>query len=104
MREPRYPRGMLSQVDAALAAHPVEPRDAAAAELARTYAAAIDEGADLSKVGPALLAALEALGLSPRARKAVKTDGQQPAANPLDQLAAARSRKRRPADRDAAAP
>jgi hypothetical protein len=104
MREPRYPRGMLSQVDAALAAHPVEPRDAATAELARTYAAAIDEGADLSKVGPALLAALEALGLSPRARKAVKSDGQQPSANPLDQLAQRRAGRGRPQAVDAAAP
>lgn len=94
---------MLTQVvRESLAAVQVEPRDAAAAELALTYAAAIDEGADLSKVGPALLATLDALGLTPRARKAVKSDGQQPSANPLDQLAARRAGRGRPADRDAA--
>ena len=89
--------------------------DAAAAELALTYARSIDghpsceacgcQGCgDLAKLGPALLAALEALGLTPRARKAVKTDGQQPAANPLDELAAARSRLGRPQAVDTAAP
>lgn len=82
----------------------IEARDQAVAELALTYARAIDAGAeDLSKVGPALLAALEALQLSPRARKAVKT-GDKPAANPLDQLAARRARADRAAPVDAAAP
>lgn len=95
---------LREEVEAALVAQPVEARDAAAAELALTYARAIDDGADLSKVGPALLAALEALGLTPRARKAVKTDGQQPGANPLDQLAAARARRGRPQAVDASAP
>jgi len=88
---------MLTQVAAdALAAAPIEPRDAATAELARTYARAIDRGADLTKVGPALLAALEALGMSPRARSAVRkaaTD-DKPSANPLDQLAERRLRLR----------
>jgi hypothetical protein len=92
-------------VEAALAAQPVEARDGAAAELALTYAADIDSGeGDLAKVGPALLAALDALGLTPRARKAVKTDGQQPSANPLDQLSAARARRGRPQAVDAATP
>ena len=96
---------LREEVQAALAAHPVEPRDAAAAELALAYAADIDSGeGDLAKLGPALLAALDALGLTPRARKAVKSDGQQPAANPLDQLAAARARKGRADDGHAAAP
>jgi hypothetical protein len=95
---------MFTQVEAALAAHPVEARDAAAAELARTYARDIDAGGDLTKLGPALLAALEALGLTPRARKAVKSDGQQPAANPLDQLAARRAGIGRPQAVDATAP
>jgi len=97
---------MLTQVVAdALAAAPVEPRDAATAELARTYARAIDEGADLAKVGPALLAVLEALGMSPRARSAVKkavTDDKS-GANPLDQLAERRRARGAPAV-DAAAP
>lgn len=71
----------------------VEPRDAATATLALTYAAQIEDGSeDLSKLGPPLLAALEALQLSPRARKAVKLD-DKPRVSPLDQLAAARARK-----------
>lgn len=96
---------MLEQVvrESLAAAGPNGPADAAAAELALTYAQQIDEGADLSKLGPALLAALTALGMTPAARKAVKTDGQ-PAANPLDQLAAARSRRGRTPAVDAAAP
>lgn len=95
---------MLVEVQAALDAHPIEPRDAAAAELALTYARDIDAGGDLTKLGPALLASLEALGLTPRARKAVKADGQQPAANPLDQLAERRAGRGRPQGVDAAAP
>lgn len=93
---------MLTQVEAALAAQPVEDRDAAAAALALTYARDIDAGGDLAKLGPALLAVLEALGLTPRARKAVKIDGQQPSANPLDALAE-RRRARRAAGVDATA-
>jgi hypothetical protein len=81
----------------------VEARDQAVAELALTYARAIDAGVeDLSKVGPALLAALEALQLSPRARKAVKID-DKPGANPLDELANARARKSRAETVDAGA-
>lgn len=94
-------------VDASLQVGPQVPRDAAAAALAQTYADEIDNdhepceecgcrgGGDLTKLGPALLAALEALGLTPRARKAVKSDVQQPAANALDQLADRRARKGR---------
>ncbi len=93
---------MLSQVvQEALNAQPVEDRDAATAELALTYARDIDAGGDLAKLGPALLACLESLGMSPRARKAVKAS-EQPAANPLDQLAAARARRGRPQAVDAA--
>ena len=95
---------MLAQVvEEALAAQPVEPRDAAAAELALTYAREIDLGGDLTKLGPPLLAALEALGLTPRARKAVKPD-DKPAGNPLDQLAAACARRGRPEAVDATTP
>jgi hypothetical protein len=104
MRFHRYRERMLTQVEAALAAAEVQPCDAAAAELALTYARDIDNGGDLTKLGPALLATLDALGLTPRARKAVKTDGQQPAANPLDQLAERRAGRGRPQAVDAAAP
>jgi hypothetical protein len=75
---------MLAQVvEEALAAQPVEERDAAAAELARTYARQIDghepceecgcQGCgDVAKLGPALLAVLESLLMSPRARAAAR--------------------------------
>jgi hypothetical protein len=46
--------------------------DAGLCRLATTYAAAIDANAEaLSDLGPKLLAALEALGASPRARAAM---------------------------------
>jgi hypothetical protein len=92
-------------VQTALDAQPPESRDAAAAELALTYAGAIDSGGDMSKLGPPLLAALESLRMTPRARaaatKAVNDD--KPAANPLDQLAGRRARRGRTPDLDAAA-
>lgn len=94
-------------VRAALAAATVDPRDQAAADLALAYAADIDDReGDIAKLGPALLATLEALLMSPRARAAAKkavTDAK-PAANPLDQLAAARARRGRAADLDAGTP
>lgn len=103
-------------VAAAITASTPDPRDQAAVELALTYAAALDDagheceecgrsGGDLTKLGPALLATLEALLMSPRARAAAKkavTDAK-PAANPLDQLADRRARRGRPEDLDAAA-
>lgn len=85
----------------------LKPADQAAVRLALVYARAIDEGdAAVEKAGPPLLAALEALGMTPRARanmKGVTSDG--PVANPLDELRARRAAR---ADRtpavDAAAP
>lgn len=103
---PRYSQGMglRESVQASVSAI-AEPRDQAAVDLALTYAAEIDSGeGDLTKLGPALLAALEALGLTPRARKAVKSDGQQPGANPLDQLAERRAGRGRPQAVDTVAP
>lgn len=85
-------------------------RDQAVRELALTYARSIDTrgcnecghpGAELNRLGPALLAALEALQLSPRARKAVTPVAGQPKTNPLDQLAARRAGKGRAAALDA---
>jgi len=78
---------------------PLTPGDAAAAELAVHYATAIDASADdLTKLGPALLAALESLGMTPRARKSLVKggDGDGPT-SPLDEL------RQRRADRDAGA-
>lgn len=45
---------MLEQVDAALAAVEIEPKDAASAELARHYAQLIDNAAPAAKYGEAL--------------------------------------------------
>jgi hypothetical protein len=97
---------LREHVEAALAAQTVEARDAAAAELALLYAADIDMGMDLGKLGPQLLTVLESLLLSPRARAAAKkaVTSEQPAANPLDQLADRRLRRGRPQAVDAAAP
>lgn len=79
--------------------------DKAAAELALTYAREIDLGGDLAKLGPALLACLAALLLTPAARAAAKKgaggDSNKPA-NRLDELRAKRARKARAADLDAA--
>lgn len=79
-------------------------RDRAVRDLALTYARSLDNGGDLTKLGPALLAALEALQLSPRARKAVTPVAGTPKTNPLDQLAARRAGKRAAAAVDTAAP
>lgn len=99
---------MLEQVVRdALSAEPRGPQDAAVAELALTYAREVDGGdGDLAKLGPALLTALEALHMSPRARAAAKkavTTGDKPKSR-LDELRERRSRKSRATALDAAAP
>lgn len=73
--------------------------DRAAAELARTYARAIDSGDDLARLGPALLATLTALGMTPAARAALSKGGPagEPPASPLDQLRARRDARKNPA-------
>lgn len=85
---------LLADVEAALAAAEIDPRDVAAARLAREYAAAIDALDDESRpkligtIGPSLLKCLEALGLTPASRK------DAPAAPPVTgALAALRSVK-----------
>jgi len=67
--------GFVGSVEAAIAALPLGPGDAAAAHLARAYAAALDrprlvaERDDaLDRVGPKLLLALAALGGTPASR------------------------------------
>lgn len=73
---------ILPDVRETLARLELSPEDAAAGQLARRYAAAIDAAitpADvLNDLGPKLLAVLEALGATPRARAAV-VKSQQPA-------------------------
>lgn len=60
----------------ALRATRTAPEDAAAVALARHYAALIDETpAALQKIGPLLLSALAALGMTPAARQAVAKGG-----------------------------
>lgn len=94
-----------------------DERDQAVVDLAVAYAERLDDvghecdacgrsGGDLAKLGPLLLAALDDLLLSPRARAAAKkaVTISEPAANPLDQLAVRRAGRGRPQTVDAAAP
>lgn len=78
---------MLTQLDLAA-------EDVAAARLARQYAAAIDAagepGEALDKLGPKLLACLEALGATPRSRAAIKKGGAGAGQGKLAALRAAR--------------
>jgi hypothetical protein len=76
------------------------PADPATADAWRKITAALAEHSAASDLGPKLLAALDALLLTPRARAAAKkaVTGDQPSANPLDQLATARARKGRTED------
>ena len=73
----------------------LKPRDKAAAQLALVYARRIDDDAPLVKLGPLMLAVLESLGMTPRARVALlkgNDDGPKPA-NPLDELRQRRERR-----------
>lgn len=89
----------LTQViEAVLRTEQPEARDAGAAALMLIYAKNIDEGGDVAKLGPALLASMEALHLTPRARalaaRGVKTSAATAApASPLDELRVRRGRK-----------
>lgn len=102
---------LRNRVDEALAGVELVPSDGAAVELARRYADAIDEaerraedpeyegGDGLKEYGPKLLQALDALGLTPKARAAAMkaagggkgngTGGQ----NPLDEVQQQRARR-----------
>jgi hypothetical protein len=90
----------LSQsVDAALAETEHEARDGGTVALARYYAAVIDSVPDadmivtLRDLGPKLLAVLEALNMSPRARSAATRTPGPVTANPLDELRARRAER-----------
>jgi hypothetical protein len=96
---------LRQRVDAALAAVTLTDADQGTAELARTYADQIDGMGDLAKLGPPLLAALESLGLSPRARAAMKGGKPDvPRSGKLDELRERRNRKSNPEDLDSTAP
>jgi hypothetical protein len=94
-------RRITPALKAALGAVTVEPADQAAVRLAQRYAADLDDGGDLAKLGPQLLAVLESLGMTRRARAALVKGAmiREPAASPLDEL---RQRRRARADRAAA--
>jgi hypothetical protein len=65
----------------------VDDRDGAARDLAVLYATEIDGAPELlEQLGPKLLATLEALGMTPRARSAATKGAPGAAVNPLDQL------------------
>jgi hypothetical protein len=91
---------LVDSVRAGLAElEPLDVRDRAAADLAIMYAEHIDDQSDwsdkqrdpLAELGPKLLAALTALGLTPQARKAaVPTVAERPT-SPLDELRARRA-------------
>lgn len=91
---------LVESVRAGLAElEPLDVRDRAAADLAIKYAEAIDnrDWSDklrdpLAELGPKLLAALTALGMTPAARKAAVEPKTEVKRSPLDEL-----RKRREA-------
>jgi hypothetical protein len=99
------PTAALAKAIDTIAPHiPADPTTTADAW--RRITTTLAEHTVASDLGPKLLAALDALLLTPRARAAAKkaVTGDQPTANPLDQLAAARARKGRAEDLDTAAP
>jgi hypothetical protein len=92
---------LVESVRAGLAElEPIDVRDRAVADLALRYAEHIDDDADwadklrdpLAELGPKLLAALTALGMTPAARKGIVGDKPDaPKASPLDELRARRA-------------
>lgn len=86
---------LTESVAEALDSLPAEPVDAAARELARVYARQIDDcPATLVDIGPKLLAVLESLGMTPRARAAATKGSTGGAArSPLDELRNRRARR-----------
>lgn len=75
MPDPPTDPPLAEAVVASLKAIPRKDVDAAAARLAHAYAAAIDAADDkadaLAALGPKLLAALDALGMTPKSRSAI---------------------------------
>lgn len=93
----------MSALNQGLSALALGDVDEAAVELARTYAGAIDDGGPLDVLGPKLLAVLDSLGLTPKARAAQKGGADdKPTSSPLDQLRERRrARQRDTTDLDA---
>lgn len=90
---------MQAELEQALATLDLGAGDAAAVALARLLAAEIDsDEADVEKLSPRLLAVLDALGLTPKARAALTKRGgsdDKPASDPLDELRQRRSARQR---------
>lgn len=91
------PAGKYAKALQWLAAVADTAEDEKSADHARTIVVALSQHTVASDLGPKLLAALDALLLSPRARAAAKkaVADAKPAANPLDQLAERRAGKSR---------
>jgi hypothetical protein len=85
---------LLPAVNEALKALDLADEDIAAARLARRYAATIDGSGDaafvLERLGPKLLAALESLGATPKARAAMGLKGGLAPVGKLQALRSAR--------------
>jgi len=81
-------RKLTAAVVDALAAVEVAPRDEAAAQLAIELAKRLDAGGDAERLAPPLLATLEALQLTPRARArlAKGAANERPPQSPLDEI------------------
>lgn len=81
-------------IEKTIAALPLADADAAAAQLARRYAATIDAAEHrteaMEKLGPKLLAALESLGATPAARSRLRGGAPSRAENRLEVLRSAR--------------
>ena len=84
----------------------VESDDPNAEGLREIIVVALSAHTVASDLGPKLLAALEALVLSPRARAAAKkaVSDARPAGSPLDQIAERRARRRSTPDLDTSTP
>jgi len=89
---------LADAVRRALGAVPLTDADQAAAELAITYATQVDSGeTELAKAGTGLLAVLEALGMTPRARKSLVKGAADGPTSPLDELRQRRRQRAAPA-------
>lgn len=95
----RRPAGTLlaPAVQEAINALKLAPEDAGAVQLAHSYAKAIDEAGEkadmLDRLGPKLLACLESLGATPRARATRGGGASAPVASKLDELRARRAKR-----------
>jgi hypothetical protein len=91
-------------LDEALRSVTSTPADAATVALARKYADLIDGEGDLIKVGPALLAVLVQLGMTPKSRSVVvPPEGGSSGGSKADELRARRARRNSPSTVDPSA-